>query len=108
VQRVHEATRTVLEPYVAELVELDDEGLCCGAGGVYSMLEPQLASDIRARKLAAIERASVDVVASANPGCSLHLQSAGVDAVHPMVLVARALGVEPERQGRAERPSPKA
>jgi glycolate oxidase iron-sulfur subunit len=91
VQRVHLATRMVLAPFVAEIVELDDEGLCCGAGGAYSVLEPELASAIRARKLAAIERARVDVVVSANPGCSLHLNSAGVQTAHPMELVARAL-----------------
>jgi glycolate oxidase iron-sulfur subunit len=94
VQRVHGATRTVLAPFVRELVELDDGGLCCGAGGAYSVFEPELADDIRERKVAAIDRATPDVVASANPGCSMHLAGAGVDAVHPMVLVARALGVE--------------
>ncbi|MFV2039510.1 MAG: (Fe-S)-binding protein, partial [Acidimicrobiales bacterium] len=61
VQRVHEATRTVLAPFVRELVELDDDGLCCGAGGAYSVLEPELAGDIRERKLGAIERATPDV-----------------------------------------------
>jgi len=30
-QRVHDTTRTVLRPVVAELLELDDD-LCCGAG----------------------------------------------------------------------------
>jgi glycolate oxidase iron-sulfur subunit len=94
VQRVHGATRTVLAPFVRELVELDDDGLCCGAGGAYSVFEPELAGDIRERKVAAIDRATPDVVASANPGCSMHLARAGVDAVHPMVLVARALGIE--------------
>ncbi len=94
VQRVHAATRTVLAPFVRDLVELDDEGLCCGAGGAYSVLEPELAGDIRDRKVAAIERSAPDLVASANPGCSMHLAMAGVDAVHPMVLVARALGVD--------------
>jgi len=92
VQRVHPATRTVLAPFVRELVELDDEGLCCGAGGAYSVFEPELAGDIRDRKVAAIDRATPDLVASANPGCSMHLAGAGVEAVHPMVLVARALG----------------
>lgn len=95
VQRVHGATRTVLAPFVAELVELDDEGLCCGAGGAYSVLEPELAGQIRDRKLAAIDRAAPDVVASANPGCSMHLASqlgtAGIETVHPIELVARAL-----------------
>ena len=37
--------RTVLAPYVAQLVELDDEGLCCGAGGAYAALHPDLAGD---------------------------------------------------------------
>ncbi len=92
VQRVHAATRTVLAPFVDQLVELDDDGLCCGAGGAYSVLEPELAGQIRDRKLGAIERAAPDVVASANPGCSMHLGAAGVPTVHPMELVARAIG----------------
>ncbi len=91
VQRVHEATRVVLAPFVRELVELDDEGLCCGAGGAYSVLEPQLAGDIRERKLASIARATPDVVASANPGCSMHLAAAGVRTVHPMEIVYAAI-----------------
>jgi glycolate oxidase iron-sulfur subunit len=91
VQRVHAATRAVLAPFVRELVELDDDGLCCGAGGAYSVLEPELAVAIRDRKVATIDRATPDVVASANPGCSMHLDAAGVATVHPMVLVDRAL-----------------
>ena len=91
VQRVHEATRTVLAPFVSELVELDDDGLCCGAGGAYSIMEPKLAGQIRDRKLGAINRASPEVVASANPGCSMHLGSAGVVTKHPMVLVHQAI-----------------
>lgn len=91
VQRAHEGTRTVLRPYVRELVELDDQGLCCGAGGAYSVFEPKLADLIRARKVQAIERAAPDVVASANPGCALHLAAAGVPTVHPMTLIWSAL-----------------
>ena len=91
VQRVHLATRTVLAPFVRELVELDDDGLCCGAGGAYSMFQPDLADQIRARKLGSIERAAPDVVASANPGCSMHLAARGVATIHPMQLVDRAL-----------------
>ena len=91
VQRVHQATRTVLAPYVRELVELDDEGLCCGAGGAYSIFEPELAGQIRDRKVASIDRATPDVVASANPGCSMHLGAAGVPTKHPMELVYEAI-----------------
>jgi glycolate oxidase iron-sulfur subunit len=91
VQRAHAAVRTVLTPY-AELRELDDDGLCCGAGGAYAALHPQLASDIRARKLAAIARTGADVVASANPGCTMHLAAAGLDVRHPLEIVDAALG----------------
>jgi glycolate oxidase iron-sulfur subunit len=96
VQRVHVATRTVLRPFVRQLIELDDDGMCCGAGGAYSVLEPELANNIRIRKVGSIERADPDLVASANPGCSMHLQAAGVPAVHPMVIIDHALrGAKP-------------
>ena len=91
VQRAHLAVRTVLSPF-ATLVELDDEGLCCGAGGAYAVDQPDLAGAIRARKVAAIERSGAPVVASANPGCALHLAAAGVTVVHPCTIVARAIG----------------
>ena len=90
-QRSHESVPVVLRPFVRELVMLDDDGLCCGAGGAYSMLEPELATAIRARKTAAVERSGASVVASANPGCSLHLAAAGLDVRHPLELVAQAL-----------------
>jgi glycolate dehydrogenase iron-sulfur subunit len=90
VQRAHLPVRTVLAA-VADIVELDDDGLCCGAGGAYSMLQPELAWQIRDRKLAAIECAGTQVVASANPGCAFHLAAAGVNVKHPMDLVAEAL-----------------
>lgn len=90
VQRVHESVRAVLRP-VADLVELDDDGLCCGAGGAYSALEPALAGEIRDRKLASIARAGGGVVASANPGCAMHLAAAGLTVRHPIDLLAEAL-----------------
>jgi len=90
-QRAHLATRVVLAPFVRELVELDDEGLCCGAGGAYAVLQPVNARAIRTRKVASIERAGSDVVASANPGCAMHLAGAGVRTLHPMSLIAAAL-----------------
>jgi len=91
VQRVHQATRTVLRPFVRELVELNDDGLCCGAGGAYSVLQPELAGQIRDRKVAAIDQVAPDAVASANPGCSLHLAQVGVPTVHPMTLIDQAI-----------------
>src|SRR3954447_16482551 len=94
VQRAHLPVRAVLDRY-ADVVDLDDDGLCCDAGGAYSVLEPTLAGDIRERKLAAIERATTasgaTVVASANPGCSMHLAAAGVNVMHPLDIVDQLL-----------------
>ncbi len=98
VQRAHGAVRTVLAPYF-ELRELDDDGLCCGAGGAYAALHPELASEIRDRKLAAIARSGAPVVASANPGCTLHLAAAGLDVRHPFELIDGALRLD-QREDR--------
>ena len=90
VQRAHLPVRTLLA-CVADLVELDDDGVCCGAGGAFSALQPALAGEIRDRKMAAIVRAGGGVVASANPGCAMHLAAAGLTVRHPIDLLADAL-----------------
>ena len=98
VQRAHEPVRDLIGR-IAAVVELDDSGLCCGAGGAYSVTEPELASDIRDRKLAAFDRAidatGASRAVSANPGCLMHLAGPlaerGVRIQHPIDLVAAAL-----------------
>ena len=93
VQRVHAATRTILSR-VADLIEIPDDGLCCGAGGAYSLLQRDMAEKIRERKVAAIRQAtdgSDVVVASANPGCSMFLGRAGLRTRHPVDVIAEAL-----------------
>jgi glycolate oxidase iron-sulfur subunit len=90
VQRAQAAVRLALAPF-ADVIELDDEGLCCGAGGAYSALHPQLARDIRSRKVAAIERSGATTVVSANPGCALHLAAAGVATRHPIEVIDEAI-----------------
>lgn len=90
VQRAHMAVREVLAPFV-DLVELDDEGLCCGAGGAYSQLRPADAAAVRERKLAAVARSGAQRVVSANPGCAMHLAAAGLEVLHPLDLLAERL-----------------
>ena len=87
--------RSVLAP-AYRLEETADDGLCCGAGGAYSVREPELANAIRERKVAALRAAHGDarsplVVVSANPGCTMHLQAAGLTVRHPAELLADAL-----------------
>ncbi|MCP3935047.1 MAG: (Fe-S)-binding protein [Actinomycetia bacterium] len=90
VQRVHLTSRDVLRPFVRDLVEIEDDGICCGAGGAYSLLQPDLSTQIRERKLAHVPDGA-SVIASANPGCSMHLAAAGLRTVHPMQIVDAAL-----------------
>jgi len=90
VQQAHLPVRTVLGRYF-DLVELDDDGLCCGAGGAYSQQHPDIAGAVRDRKVAAIERTGASLVASANPGCTLHLRAVGLDVRHPLEIVAERL-----------------
>lgn len=76
---------------------LDDDGLCCGAGGAYSFLQPELAADIRNRKSDAILRAGADresVVVTANPGCHLHLAAGGHRMMSSVEVIADSLGLQ--------------
>lgn len=98
VQRV--ALADTAELFV-DVVRLADDGLCCGAGGAYSMREPAFAAILRERKIGAIARASSGektMVMTANPGCHLHLAGAGVEVTSSVVVIAEALGLVPSRR----------
>jgi glycolate oxidase iron-sulfur subunit len=71
-----------------EVLQIPDGHLCCGSAGSYSILQPEIALALRARKLANILAVKPDVVATTNIGCLQHLS--GSDAP-PMVHVAELL-----------------
>ncbi|MEK8047212.1 glycolate oxidase subunit GlcF [Ideonella margarita] len=52
-----------------------DSHLCCGSAGTYSVLQPELALQLRDRKLKALEPVQAETIVSANIGCIQHLQS---------------------------------
>ncbi|MBR8655059.1 glycolate oxidase subunit GlcF [Achromobacter sp. Marseille-Q0513] len=58
-----------------ELQPFADKHLCCGSAGAYSVLNPDIAQELRDRKLSAIAAGGPDVILSANIGCIGHLQS---------------------------------
>ena len=49
--------------------------LCCGSAGTYSVLQPEIAYQLRDRKLGHLNEMAPEVIASANIGCITHLQS---------------------------------
>ena len=49
--------------------------LCCGSAGTYSVLQPQIAQQLRDRKLGHLAQLAPQAILSANIGCISHLQS---------------------------------
>jgi glycolate oxidase iron-sulfur subunit len=76
-----------------ELLEIPDADQCCGSAGVYNLLEPKSAREIGKRKADNILQLSPELLVSANPGCTLQIQSqlraSGVElrAAHPIQLL---------------------
>lgn len=64
-----------------------DAHLCCGSAGTYSVLQPELARDLRDRKLHALAPLHADAIVSANIGCIQHLQSGTTTPVRHWVEV---------------------
>ena len=61
--------------------------LCCGSAGTYSVLQPQIAYELRDRKLGNLTEMKPEVIASANIGCITHLQSGTATPVRHWVEV---------------------
>ena len=61
--------------------------LCCGSAGTYSVLQPELAYQLRDRKLANLGDMAPEVIVSANIGCITHLQSGTATPVRHWVEV---------------------
>jgi glycolate oxidase iron-sulfur subunit len=69
-----------------------DAHLCCGSAGTYSILQSAIASELRTRKLEALQEGGVPCIATANIGCLTHLQAASAVPVrHWIELVDEAL-----------------
>jgi glycolate oxidase iron-sulfur subunit len=65
---------------------------CCGSAGTYSVLQPQLARQLRDRKLNNLAELEPDCILSANVGCIQHLQSGtSVKVMHWIEAIDQAL-----------------
>ena len=73
-QRIRSQPRELLAAIPGvQLIELADTE-CCGSAGIYNLLEPDSAREIGRRKVEAVLAASPELLVSANPGCTLHIQ----------------------------------
>ncbi|HEY5753294.1 MAG TPA: heterodisulfide reductase-related iron-sulfur binding cluster [Chthoniobacterales bacterium] len=79
-----------------ELVELPESTWCCGSAGIYNLTQPEMATRLQKRKVDNILSTRAQTVASANPGCTLHIaaglkaEGSQVGIKHPVTLLAEA------------------
>jgi glycolate oxidase iron-sulfur subunit len=71
-------------------VAASESHLCCGSAGTYSVLNPDLAYQLRDRKLGHLAAQADEVIISANIGCITHLQSGSTTPVKHWVEVLDA------------------
>jgi glycolate oxidase iron-sulfur subunit len=58
-----------------EVLPVADAHLCCGSAGTYSILQPELAKQLRRQKLIALQAERPAMIVTANIGCQAHLAS---------------------------------
>ena len=74
-QKLRGRVEELLRALGHELVPVADSHLCCGSAGTYSILQPELANQLRRQKLLALQAEHPEVIATANIGCQTHLAS---------------------------------
>jgi glycolate oxidase iron-sulfur subunit len=70
---------TVKEPLEAHI--------CCGSAGTYNLMQPEIAGQLRARKLENLKRTKADVIAAGNIGCMTQLAGDAMPVVHTVELL---------------------
>ncbi|MEI9930080.1 MAG: heterodisulfide reductase-related iron-sulfur binding cluster [Rhizomicrobium sp.] len=71
--KLADAGKTLLKSAGFEVFEIGESHFCCGSAGSYAILQPELAGQLRARKLTNIAAVKPDLIATANIGCLHHL-----------------------------------
>ena len=65
--------KSVLAQQGVNLVATQNDHLCCGSAGTYSLLQPALSKQLRDNKLSDLMIDDPDMIVTANIGCQLHL-----------------------------------
>ena len=102
VQHVREQPRALLRTIPGlQVAEIANGDRCCGAAGLYNVVQPETASELQRQKVEAIVATGAKVVASANPGCTIQIRAGlraarttDVEVVHPVELLDRAYAAE--------------
>jgi glycolate oxidase iron-sulfur subunit len=92
-QRITDEPKALLKQAGFSVVDIPEGHICCGSAGTYNMLQPELAGELRERKIRNIRTTKPDLVATGNIGCITQLQG-GMDipVVHTVELLDWAYG----------------
>ena len=74
-QGLRPASEQLLTQLGMSLQPFTESHLCCGSAGAYSVLQPEISTSLRDRKLGHLNAAQPDIMLSSNIGCIGHLQS---------------------------------
>jgi glycolate oxidase iron-sulfur subunit len=92
-QSITEQPKALLRRAGFDVREVPEGHLCCGSAGTYSLLQPDMAKRLQARKVGNIDRTGADIVAAGNIGCIEHIaQASDRPVVHTVQLIDWALG----------------
>ncbi len=86
-QQITAAPKTLLGRAGFRVVEAAEGHICCGSAGTYNMLQPAIAGQLRARKLANIKARKPDLIAAGNIGCLTQLAGDELPVVHTIELL---------------------
>jgi glycolate oxidase iron-sulfur subunit len=79
-----------------DFVALNGSERCCGAAGVYNLLQPEMSQRVLDEKLGHIRESGAGILATGNPGCQMHIGAgaclAGIKlkVCHPIEIVDQA------------------
>ncbi len=72
-QKLRGGIESLLTAAGFELAPVPDAHLCCGSAGTYSILQPELSTQLQQNKLAALQSGAPEAILTANIGCQTHL-----------------------------------
>ncbi|MEY4872909.1 MAG: hypothetical protein RLZZ563_2239, partial [Pseudomonadota bacterium] len=76
-----------------DVVEPADSHLCCGSAGTYNLMQPEISTQLKTRKVQTLMAKSPDIIAAGNLGCMMQIGSAApVPIVHTVELLDWATG----------------
>jgi glycolate oxidase iron-sulfur subunit len=92
-QKITQAPKELLSKSGFVVKDVPESHLCCGSAGTYNILQPDIASRLRDRKVANIAMVKPDMIAAGNIGCMVQIAGGtSVPVVHTIELLDWATG----------------